>query len=235
MANHVNSQLKINYATEMCETMTAAKRKIKETIESIRSQCENVRMAVTDRAYNRMLEIGEKQFEAMNNLAKGVNENVLEPATKSTIYGEAFVSAAKKTIPVLEEFQSLKLESAPYSASAIEARGLDENWTDASKAQFADSCKDFITVRHNLMMDIGEITSKNDAEDMHEVYQKLGAAFEDICNSCVDVYKAMIEELTEAGIISEKDIDEAMHASDAVKRTELAAKGASILGGEADV
>lgn len=235
MANHVNSQLKIDYATEMCETMTGAKRKIKETIEDIHAQCENVRMAVTDRAYNKMLTVAEKQFEAMNNLAKGINEEILEPATKSTIYGAAFVSAAKKTIPLLDEFQTLKLDSTSYPASVIESRGLDENWTDASKAQFADSCKSFISVRHGLMVDIGDITTRCDAEDMHEVYHKLGAAFENICNSCVDVYKDMINELTEAGIISEKDIDEAMQAANAVKNTELASKGASIISGEADV
>lgn len=235
MADHVNSKKKVDYATKISEVLSDAKKKIVNNVEDIHNQCGVIRMAVTDKAYNNMVAIAALQINAIDTLARSVNNDILEPLAKSTIYGQAIVDAAKKTIPELEAVQSIKFDSVPIEASVIEGRGLDENWTDATQTAFSEACLSFIKVRYNLMIQIGELTTQCNEVDMKDTYRDVGIAFETICNSTVDVYEKMKEELIEAGILVAKDIATAEEAASHVKAVGTAGPAKSILGAEADV
>lgn len=235
MASHINSQKKIDYANMISDVLAEAKKKIIANIEDIHSQCESVRMAVTDRAYNNMVNIAAVQINAIDTLARAIATDIIDPLTHGTIYGQALVEAAKKCLPNLDVVGSIKFDSVPFEASVIESRGLDENWTDATKEAFAEACKTFINVRFNLMTDIGELTTKCSEEDMKDTYRETGIAFETICNSTVDVYTKMKDELEEAGILVAKDIAAAEQTAAHTAAAGTAERGKSILGEELDV
>lgn len=235
MADHVNSKKKIDYATMIGEVLSDSKRQIVANVEDINDQCGKLRMAVTDRAYNNMVKIAALQINAIDTLARSINSDILEPLSKGTIYGQAVIDAAKKVMPELEAVEAIKFDSVPIEASVIESRGLDENWTDATQAAFSEACLKFIKVRYNLMIQIGELTTKCNEVDMKDTYRDLGIAFETICNSTVDVYEKMKDELVSAGILVAKDIATAEEAVSSVKAVGTAGPAKSILGAEADV
>jgi hypothetical protein len=235
MASHVNSQKKVDYANLISEVLIESKKKIVSNVEDIHTQCGVIRMAVTDRAYNNMVNIAAVQINAIDTLARSIANDIIEPLTKSTIYGQALVEASKKALPNLEAVEAIKFDSIPFEASVIESRGLDENWTDATREAFAEACKTFIQVRYNLMIQIGELTNKCSEEDMKDTYREMGIAFETICNSTVDVYTKMKDELEQAGILVAKDIATAETAVSHVSSVGLAERGKDILGTEADV
>lgn len=235
MADHVNSKKKVDYALMIAEVLSDSKKKIVNNVEDICNQCGVIRMAVTDKAYNNMVKIAALQINAIDTLARSVNADILEPLAKSTIYGQAIVDASKKAIPELEAVEAIKFDSVPIEASVIEGRGLDENWTDATQTAFSEACLAFIKVRYNLMIQIGELTTKCNEVDMKDTYRDVGIAFETICNSTVDVYEKMKDELIQAGILVAKDIATAEEAVSHVKAVGTAGPAKSILGAEADV
>lgn len=235
MADHVNSQKKIDYARMISEVLSESKKKIVNNVQDIYNQCGIVRMAVTDKAYNNMVKIAALQINAIDTLARSVNNDIIEPLTKGAIYGQALIDAAKKVMPELEAVEAIKFESVPIEASVIEGRGLDENWTNATQEAFSEACLEFIQVRYNLVIQIGELTTKCNEVDMRDIYRDMGISFETICNSCVDVYEKMKEELVAAGILVAKDIASAEDAASHVKAVGTAGPAKSILGVEADV
>ena len=218
MADRINSQKKLDYAKQSAEVLASAKKDIQDSVENLKALCDKIRMAVTDRAYNNIAYIATFQVKAINTYAKAVAEDILTPlATGPAISGEALKQGAAKILPDLEEIAAYYPDMPAIDTSVIESRGLDENWTDATRNEFSDECLKFITIRSRLMAEIGEITTKNNESDMHDTYMNIGKEFEKHCNATVSNYNELKRQLEEAGICVAEAIAQAETAGAKIK------------------
>lgn len=197
----LNSGKKVQYSKEICEAVVKAKTDISKACEEMYAVCGNIRMAVVDRAYDNLADIADKTIECANAVVRTAAEDLIEPLTKDTLSGAELTRQTKALMPELEACYTNVPEISRIPKSVTDARGMDENWTEASRAAFEDACKTFITVRQSLILTMGDITTKCKEEDSEGAYMKIGKATEEITNSTVTQYTALQGQLEEAGIM----------------------------------
>lgn len=207
--SRLNSGKKINYAKQVCESSADFKNKIVRTCEEIHNQCEKMKTAVTDRTYNNIAEIGNTLIECANAVVRTTAEDLLEPLTKDTISGAELVRQSKALLPELEACYSNKPEIVPISDSVIDGRGLEEDWTDATRAEFGSVCSDFISLRMSYILQLGDITKQCKEEDTEGIFQRIGAATENVTNNTAAAYNKLQEQLEQAGILVDQAIKQA--------------------------
>ena len=230
-----NSGSKIEYAKAVNEAVVKAKKDITKACESMYACCGNIRMAVVDRAYANIADIADKTIEAANAVIHTVAEDLIEPLTKDTLSGGALTTAAKKVLPELEACYHEVPDIARIPQSVTDARGLDENWTEASRAAFSDACTSFISVRQTLIISMGEITNKCKEVDSEGAYMKIGKETENIANSTVTQYSALQSQLEEAGIMVSDVFKQAEAAGARIAAVGEAKAVSDIISGDLDV
>lgn len=196
-----NSGSKTKYAVAVNEAVVKAKSDIVKACEDMYASCNNIRMAVVDRAYANIVDIADKTVEAANAVIQTVAEDLIEPLTKDTLSGAALTTEAKKILPELEACYHNVPEIVRIPQAVTDGRGLDENWTEASRAAFSEACTKFISVRQTLILTMGDITNKCKEEDSEAAYMRIGKATENIANSTVTQYSALQSQLEQAGIM----------------------------------
>lgn len=197
----LNSGKKVQYSKEICEAVSKAKADIAKACEEMHGACGSIRMAVVDRAYVNLVEIAEKTIEMANAVVRTAAEDLIEPLTKDTLSGAELTRQTKALMPELEACYNNVPEITRIPQSVIDGRGVDENWTEQSRAAFEEACKSFITVRQSLILTMGDITNKCKEEDSEGAYMKIGKATENIANSTVTQYTALQKQLEEAGLM----------------------------------
>lgn len=179
----VNSGKKIAYCESTLETMMQFVKKSGATADEVRSVVDQIKTAATSRVYNVVAAMATDNVDTAVTVAKTLNTYLETLKIQGKTSGASLITAVNRVMPIADSVVAGKRDFPAIPDSAIEAMGLEENYTPEMINKLTGAMEQFIEARKIMIDELYSITTANVDEDTREVYSNIGKAVETFTNN----------------------------------------------------
>lgn len=179
----VNSGKKIAYCESTLETMMQFVKKSGATADEVRFVVDQIKTAATSRVYNVVAAMATDNVDTAVTVAKTLSSYLETLKVQGKSSGASLITAVNRVMPIADTVVAGKREFPAIADSAIEAMGLEENYTPEMINKLTGAMEQFIEARKIMIDELYSITTANVDEDTREVYSNIGKAVETFTNN----------------------------------------------------